>query len=338
MKFIIDNKIPFISGRLEPFGDVFYSSPEDITPELVRDADAIIVRTRTKCDAALLGESSVKLVATATIGTDHIDIPWCESNGISVRNAAGCNAPGVAQYVWSSLLAHGFNPESDTLGVIGYGHVGSIVAGWGRALGARILVCDPPRKDAGYADCDYIPMERALAESDAVTIHTPLTRDGNHPTFHLIGKNELNMLKDGAVLVNTARGPVVDNDAWLRHLEAKRTEAIIDVWEGEPKISIPLLEKAYVATPHIAGYSSEGKQRATRMALTAVGEFFNLPIDTSGLCGEYVSPGNVFPTGAAQIIMDSYNPFADTDALRADPSAFEKLRSEYDYRHEPLLK
>lgn len=337
MKFIVDNKIPFIKGRLENSGEVIYCAPDKIDATLVKDADAIITRTRTRCDENLLKGSNVKLVATATIGTDHIDIPWCEANGVTIRNAAGCNAPGVAQYVWSSLLREGFDPSSSTIGIVGYGHVGSLVAEWGRALGARILVCDPPRQEEGHIDNDYIPLAQILEESDAITLHTPLTKTGKHPTFHLVGERELSMMKPGAFLINTSRGPVVDNKAWLRHLENNRSKAIIDVWENEPAISLHLLEAATIATPHIAGYSFEGKQRATRMALRAVADFFNLQVPTDDLCGDYVCPENGFPENAPAVIMDSYNPFADMEALRNNPEIFEMLRGDYDYRHEPTF-
>jgi len=338
MKFIVDNKIPFIKGRLESAGEVIYSAPGNIDADLVKDADAIIIRTRTRCDRNLLEDSKVKLIATATIGTDHIDIPWCEANGITVRNAAGCNAPGVAQYVWSSLLDKGFDIKADTLGIVGFGHVGSIVAEWGRAMGARILVCDPPRKELGLTDNDYISLEEILGESDAVTLHTPLTKQGKHATFHLIGDKEMAMMKKDSILINSSRGPVVDNKAWLKHLESGFSTAIADVWEDEPEISIPLLEKASIATPHIAGYSFEGKQRATRMALRAVADCFGLRISTDGLCGDYATPENGFPVNSAEIIRDSYNPIADTTALKNAPQAFEELRSAYDYRHEPVFK
>ncbi|MDE6338115.1 MAG: 4-phosphoerythronate dehydrogenase, partial [Muribaculaceae bacterium] len=188
MKFIVDNKIPFIKGRLEPLGEVVYADPFAFTPQLVKDADALIIRTRTHCDEALLDGSSVKLVATATIGTDQIDIPWCEANGITVENAAGCNAPGVAQYVWSSLLRNGFDPSRHTLGVVGKGNIGSIVADWGCRLGANVIVCDPPRQKAGHKDEDYLPLEEVLAKADAVTLHTPLTKEGDDSTYHLISE------------------------------------------------------------------------------------------------------------------------------------------------------
>ena len=337
MKFIVDNKIPFIEGRLEKAGEVVYATPEAITAELVKDADALIVRTRTRCDEDLLKGSKVKLVATATIGTDHIDTEWCEANGITVKNAAGCNAPGVAQYVWSSLLRNGFMPGIHTLGIVGCGHVGSIVAEWGKGMGGKVLVCDPPRLEAGITDHEYVSLQRILQECDAVTLHTPLTKTGKHATFHLIGDKELSMLREGAILVNSSRGPVVDNEAWLCHLTDGNIKGIIDVWEGEPQINTKLLDKANIGTPHIAGYSFEGKQRATRMALQAVTEHFGIEIPTGDLCSDYKAPVNGFPDDTARIITASYNPESDTRALRQNPEDFEKLRSDYSYRHEPVF-
>ena len=211
---LVDNDIPYIKGRLEPVSNVEYLDQFGFKPENVKNADALIIRTRTKCDSHLLSGSSVGLIATATIGTDQIDIPWCRNAGIDVTNSPGCNAPAVAQYVWSSLLRLGFNPSSQTLGVVGCGNVGSIVADWGRAMGANLLISDPPRQKRGIAD-NYVPLDQLMAESDAVTLHTPLTLDGENPTRHLIGSHELSLMKKNAILVNAARGPVVDSNALL---------------------------------------------------------------------------------------------------------------------------
>lgn len=338
MKIIIDDKIPFIKGRLEEAGiDAVYAAPGDITPQLAADADALIVRTRTRCDESLLGKSAVKLVVTATIGTDHIDLAWCREKGITVCNAAGCNAPGVAQYVWSSLIRTGFDCKRQTLGVVGLGNVGSIVADWGRRMGAKVIVCDPPRKKAGHTDFDYIPLAELIEKSDAVTLHTPLTRGGEDPTYHLIGEKELNLLRSGAILINSSRGPVVDNAAWLRSLHCGGTRAVIDVWEGEPRIDTCLMAAAAISTPHIAGYSYEGKQRATRMALEAVERYFGVTVPLDGLCADYRSPGADFPEDVAVQITASYNPFNDDALLRANPEDFERLRGSYDYRHEPAF-
>lgn len=332
MKIIADKNIPFLKGRLRE-ADLIQLPATDIDPEAVKDADALIIRTRTHCDSRLLQGSNIKLIATATIGTDHINMDWCVENGIIVRNAPGCNAPGVALYVWSNLLRSGFDPANETLGIIGYGNVGKIVAQWGERLGAKVLVCDPPRKEKGLTDHNYISLEELLAKSDAVTLHTPLTHDGPYPTFHLINNNSIRHLKQGAIFVNAARGEVVDTEAIINAIETGRiSNSIIDTWEGEPCIDQRLLELTNTATCHIAGYSMEGKQRATRMALEAVEETLNTPVDLSGLQGPYKDPTILTPYK----IIEAYDPSEMTKALKADPTSFEKLRNAYPLHKEIL--
>lgn len=328
-KIVIDADIPFIRGRLEPWADTLYVDQFGFTPENVADADAMIIRTRTRCNRDLLEGSAVKLIATATIGMDQFDLDWCRGAGIECVNAPGCNAPGVAQYVWSVLLRSGFDPKRMTLGVVGHGNVGSIVADWGRRLGARVLVSDPPKRDAGTLGCDDTPLDTILKEADAVTLHVPMTRSGEYPTHHLIGERELALMRPGARLVNAARGPVVDNAAWRKAVAEGRVRAFVDTWEGEPDLDRELLRLAEVATFHIAGYSTEGKQRATRMALEAVGRRFGWDIDLSGLAGEYVCPELT-----ERKIIDSFDPTPIDEALRADPAAFDTLRRDYVFRHE----
>lgn len=328
-KIVIDADIPFIRGRLEPWADTLYVDQFGFTPENVADADAMIIRTRTRCNRDLLEGSAVKLIATATIGMDQFDLDWCRGAGIECVNAPGCNAPGVAQYVWSVLLRSGFDPKRMTLGVVGHGNVGSIVADWGRRLGARVLVSDPPKRDAGTLGCDDTPLDTILKEADAVTLHVPMTRAGEYPTHHLIGERELALMRPGARLVNAARGPVVDNAAWRKAVAEGRVRAFVDTWEGEPDLDRELLRLAEVATFHIAGYSTEGKQRATRMALEAVGRRFGWDIDLSGLAGAYVCPGLT-----ERKIIDSFDPTPIDEALRADPAAFDTLRRDYVFRPE----
>ena len=325
MKIIADKNIPFLDGRFS--GTELIKLPaSEINSVAVKDADAIIVRTRTKCDGNLLEGSKVRLVATATIGTDHIDFSWCEKNGITVRNAPGCNAPGVALYVWASLLRNGFAPEKSTLGVIGCGNVGSIVAQWGKRLGARVLVCDPPRKDKGFRDNDYLSLEEVLGKSDAVTFHTPLTYAGKYPTYHMIGEDTIKYLKEGAILVNAARGEVTDNTVLINGIEnGIISKAIIDTWEGEPDINARLLELADIATPHIAGYSVEGKQRATRMVLEAIHENLGIYVDLDGLADHYREPHEL----NKNIITKVYDPERITQSLKEHPESFESLRNSY---------
>lgn len=329
MKIIADNNIPFLRGRLEPVAEVVYVDQAGFTPAIVKDADALLIRTRTRCDEALLDGSAVRLVATATIGMDQIDLDWCAAAGITVRNAPGCNAPGVAQYVWASLLRLGFDPQRHTLGLVGCGNVGSIVRDWGLRLGARVLVSDPPKEERGEAG-EYVALNELLRHSDAVTLHTPLTRAGSHPTFHLIGERELSLIGDGKILVNAARGPVVDFAALRPHVLSGRLRAVIDTWEGEPKVDRDLLDAVEYGTFHIAGYSLQGKQRATRMVLEAVEDTFGVSIDKSGLAPAYTEPESL----TAELITDSYDPAGDTAALRDAPEAFDTLRAAYHYRPE----
>lgn len=308
---------------------MIYVDQDAFTPDLVRDADALLIRTRTRCNEALLSGSKVKLIATATIGMDQIDTDWCLSAGIVVRNSPGCNAPAVAQYVWSSLLRTGFNPSTDRLGIVGCGNVGSIVRNWALQLGARVLISDPPRQEAGLPG-EYVSLEQVMSESDAVTLHTPLTRTGKHPTYHFIGEREISLLRDGKLLINAARGPVVDFAALKPEVMSGRIRAVIDTWEGEPAVDAELLDAVEYGTFHIAGYSRQGKERATRMVLEAVCDTLGLHPDTSGLEPAYA--GN--PDLTQEEIVNSYNPMVDTLALRRDPQAFEQLRHDYHYREE----
>ncbi|MCM1369176.1 MAG: 4-phosphoerythronate dehydrogenase [Candidatus Amulumruptor caecigallinarius] len=330
IKIIADDNIPYLRGRLEDVAEVVYVDQFGFTPEIVKDADALLIRTRTRCNEKLLAGSAVKLVATATIGTDQIDTEWCESNGIMVRNSPGCNAPGVAQYVWSALLRSGFDKNRHKLGIVGCGNVGGIVYDWGRKLGVEIMVSDPPKERLGCTGIPYTPLHRLLRECDAVTLHTPLTKSGDDATFHLIGERELAIMKPGAILVNSARGPVVDFHALKEALRRDSIRAIIDTWEGEPETDSEILDKVIYGTFHIAGYTRQGKQRATRMIIEAVEERFGIKGDTSHLEGVYKAPECI----SAEEIMNSYDPAEDFEALRKNPAAFDTLRKNYNYREE----
>ncbi|MCM1518977.1 MAG: 4-phosphoerythronate dehydrogenase [Pseudoflavonifractor sp.] len=335
-RIIIERNIPFIAGLLDSSCDVAYLSAGEITPGAMRDADGLITRTRTRCDAALLDGSRCRFIATATIGTDHIDPPYCREHGITVVNAPGCNAPAVAQYVCATILSYlrdhgdGREPSDLTLGIVGVGHVGSIVERWGRQLGFRVLCCDPPRAVAegpgGFTDINTI-----AAESDIITFHTPLTREGTYPTVRLCDNSLLAKMTRRPLVINSSRGAVTDNAALVKAIDSGTiAAAAIDCWENEPNISLALLDRAFVATPHIAGYSREGKIRATSMVVRALCDFFGLP---------QVDVAERVPAGAARCvtpaaILHSYDPLADTAALKADPAAFESLRNNYLYRDE----
>lgn len=342
MNIIVESHIPYVGDRLSDLGEVARLAPEEITPGAVANADALIVRTRTRCDARLLGNSSVRFVATATIGTDHIDKEWCASRGIAVHSCPGCNAPGVAQYVWSSVLRLRDSAEGAVIGIVGLGHVGCIVARWARRLGAKVLACDPPReRQAGGWDPEnpsaagsepFVSLDRIARDADIITFHTPLTRDGDDRTFHIADSGFFGKLERKPIFINAARGPVVDTPALVAAIRnGAVSAAVVDCWEGEPAVSPELLELASVATPHIAGYSIEGKQRATASCVAALRRF-------AGAEPEQLSPilpppyNLTMPFG--ERIVASYNPIADTEALRRDPSAFEALRNNYPLRHE----
>lgn len=333
MKIVADRNVPGLDA-LNAVATVVKLPYAEITREAVADADALIVRTRTRCDAGLLDGSKVKIVATATIGTDHIDIPWCESAGIEVANAPGSNAPGVAQYVLSSLVHVCPVPLPElTIGIVGVGHVGGLIASRARSLGMCVLACDPPRQAAEGGD-SWSSLGRIAEEADIITFHIPLTADGPYPTVHLADEAFFRSLRRAPVIVNSARGPVVDNTAWTKAIEAGIAgPAIVDCWEGEPVIDRRLLGVAAVATPHIAGYSLQGKMRASQMVLDAVARRFGLP--------RLTVPGGCPPPGGllAKLtkVATDYNPAEDTAALRSAPSEFESLRNNYHLRQENIF-
>ena len=330
MRVVVDSHIPNIRGVIEPRAEVLYLEPEDITRDTVKDADALIVRTRTRCDAALLEGSHVQFIGSATIGTDHIDLDYCAAHGITVRNAPGCNAPAVAQWVFCAISAwmqtRGITAtEGLTLGVVGVGHIGSIVARWGRELGFNVLLNDPPLACL-QGDSSFLPLDELQRRCDIITFHTPLTRDGEWPTWHLCDQHFLEGLTRCRLLLNAARGPVADNVALL----GWHGDVALDCWENEPGISRELLEKALVATPHIAGYSREGKQRGTAMMLEALNQHFGWDIPIPKIA----SPA----TGAAQVTFEgiaaSYDILADTARLKTSPTTFESQRNHYPHRLE----
>lgn len=333
---VVENKIPFIKGLLEDYCNVKYLAPEDITAEAMSQADALITRTRTRCDASLLAGSQCRFIATATIGTDHIDLDYCQRNGITVSNAPGCNAPAVAQYVMASIL-HWRRMRNDsrplqslTLGIVGVGHVGSIVEQWARQLGMKVLLCDPPRQKVECTN-KFVSLSTIAQGSDIITFHTPLTRSGEYATYHMCDRSFIDNVNPETLIINSARGPIINTHDIIEALDNRLiADVAIDCWENEPHLSAELLSRAVIATPHIAGYSREGKIRATAMAVNAFTRFFGLPLVEMA---ERVKPG------AAQCvtenaILESYNPFIDTASLKGNASAFEALRNNYNYRSE----
>ncbi|MDA3823150.1 MAG: 4-phosphoerythronate dehydrogenase, partial [Bacteroidales bacterium] len=263
MKIVIDNKIPFIKGALEKVATVVYLPGNKIEAADLVDADALIVRTRTKCNETLLKNSKVKFIATATIGYDHIDTLFCKNNGIEWTNAPGCNSFSVEQYIVSTLLylanMQGYDLHSKTLGVVGVGNVGKKVARAAEALGCKVLLNDPPRaREEGISE--FLELKALLSESDFVSIHVPLIADGPDKTIDMVNESFFGHMKDGATLINSSRGEVVNENALIDAIQTEKlADAVLDVYNNEPKVNPKLLGMLTIGTPDIAGNSAEGK-------------------------------------------------------------------------------
>lgn len=338
MKIIIDDKIPYIREAARKIADdVVYAPGKDFTPELVMDADALIVRTRTKCNRELLEGSKVRFIATATIGFDHIDTEYCKQAGIEWKNAPGCNSASVAQYIQSSLLVwqriRNKNLKEMTIGIVGAGNVGTKIAKIARKLNMNVLINDLPREEtegSGY----FYSLSDLAEECDIITFHVPLYKEGKYKTYHLADHTFFQSLKNTPLIINTSRGEVIDTDALIDAINNKLiSDAIIDVWEHEPEVNPELLDKAIISTPHIAGYSADGKANATRMSLEAICKFFH--IDTKF---EIIAPAPPSPIIHAEnyneAVLQIYNPLKDSNQLKEQPEHFEIFRGDYPLRRE----
>ena len=361
MKIVVDKDIPFISGVFEPYADVVYLAGKEIDKEICADADALVIRTRTKCNSALLEGSNVKFIATATIGMDHIDLEYCKNAGIKVANAAGCNAGGVMQYVFTALYALAckkgyFLPDSfsnispegkkPVLGVIGVGNVGSKVSNMGEYLGFEVLRCDPSKEreqtlafNNGYMQLkdfkDYYSLDYLLENSDIVTLHVNL-HEGSRG---MADKSFFKKLKDGAVFINSSRGEVVDEEALLA-IADKLSGIVVDVWAGEPQINLSLLKRVDIATPHIAGYSYEGKVNGTTMAVKAVAAHFGIKelkdfaIVPAEKNNNFFSKDGKTKEEISEYLSNIFPIFGHCADLKENPQDFELLRSNFKYRRE----
>lgn len=330
MKIVVDDKIPYIQEKLNLLTDELVAiGGSKISAADVKDADALIVRTRTRCDESLLAGSKMRFVATATIGFDHIDADFLQRAGITWVSCPGCNAGSVAQYVESSLLLlqqeKGLTLSNATIGVVGCGHVGSKVKAVAERLGMRVLICDPL-----LGNLEFVSLSVIEQQADVITFHVPLTKEGKYATWHMADEAFFHRLSHVPYIINTSRGDVVDNQALLSALHDGRVrDAVIDVWEGEPDVNPELLQRVFIGTPHIAGYSADGKTNADNMVIDALCRYFRLP-----------HPGKITPpklpidfhyTGNP---LELYNPMEDSRALKVTPSNFEYLRNHYPLRRE----
>lgn len=347
MKIIADNKIPFLTGALEPFADVTYLPGKDIARSAVRDADALIIRTRTRCDENLLRDTKVRFIATATIGFDHVDTGYCERNGIAWTNAPGCNSSSVQQYIASALITLSrmkeFDLKNRTLGVIGVGHVGSKIVRLAEQLDINVYLNDPPR-ERKEGPCQFISLEGILRECDIITLHVPLNMEGIDRTYHMVDSSFFNRLHKGAIIINSSRGEVVDSADLKDAVQSGLLEAVVmDVWENEPSIDTDLVGLADIATPHIAGYSADGKANGTMMSVRAISKFFGMGIDDWIPSGIPEPSENKIPVDCRdksddiivqEAIMATYRVLEDDRRLRESVSAFEQQRGAYPLRRE----
>lgn len=347
MKVIVDNKIPYIKGALEPFAEVIYLPGNKTTAEIAKDADAIITRTRTFCNKDLLQGSKVKFIATATIGFDHIDTEYCKEAGIEWTNAPGCNAESVNQYIASALFSWSMRKRTDlkdkTIGIVGVGQVGSRIAKTCKILGMKVLLNDPPRERLEGAE-KFVSLAKIQKEADIITFHVPLNLSGPDATFHMVNENFLQNLKKQPLIINSCRGEVFDSEAVYNAREANDISGlVIDCWENEPELDMDLLNLVDFGTPHIAGYSKDGKANGTKMSVQAVSRFFKLGIDNWKPENIESSENPVIEIDGdqrreysilAEAVLTTYDIENDDDALREAPHAFEQLRGDYPVRRE----
>ena len=373
MKIIIDDKIPFISGAFDKVAEVVYLPGAEFSNAAVKNADALIIRTRTHCNKELLHGSAVKFIATATIGYDHIDTDYCAKAGIKWTNAPGCNSYSVLQYFASTVLFLAkdmkFDLSKRTIGIVGIGNVGSKIYAFLNSIKVKTILNDPPLQEkiqkvnkgtANNIDTEFVnslpefiknaqfsSLDFLIENADIITFHVPLVTEKPYSTFHLCDMSFLDKLTNkNAIIINTSRGEVVDNSA-LKYALKKQliSGAALDVWENEPNIDAELLDLLNIATPHIAGYSADGKAKGTSMSVQAVSIFFNLGLDNwipSNIPSQLNSPTIKLTQNLnsdfdilRNIIYETYDVRRDDENLRANIKNFEYLRGHYPIRREP---
>ncbi len=347
MKIIADNKIPFLKGALELNADIEYCPGNEITSDVIKEADALIIRTRTRCNRELLEGSKVRFIASATIGFDHIDTAYCRDHDIDWTNAPGCNSSSVQQYIAAALVylseKYNFNLNKKTLGVIGVGNVGKKVVGIAEHLGMKVLLNDPPRERI-EGPCGFISLEGICRDADIITFHVPLNISGEDKTLHMANDDFFKKVNPGSFIINSSRGEVMETAAAKQAMhKGMISGAVVDVWENEPGIDRELLDIVSLGTPHIAGYSADGKANGTMMSVRAVSRFFDLGLDDW-------EPENIPLLEKPLITIDgrgkselkvlseavkaTYQIQKDDERLRKAPGDFEKLRANYPLRRE----
>jgi erythronate-4-phosphate dehydrogenase len=347
MKIVIDDKIPYIRGVLEPFADVVYLPGNLTTADVIKDADGLITRTRTICNRETLAGSRVKFIATATIGFDHIDAGYCEAAGIEWTSAPGCNAESVNQYISSALFSYSARRDlvlrDQTIGIVGVGQVGSRVAKTCKTLGMNVLLNDPPR-ERSEGSAQFVDLDIIRQQADIISFHVPLNLEGADKTYHMVNESFLSRLENKPLIINTCRGEVFDTGAVNHALgSGDLSGAIIDCWENEPDLNLDLLDRADFGTAHIAGYSKDGKANGTKMTVQAVSRFFNLGINNWQPTGvekpknpliELDGKNQSVQDILSKAVLSTYKIKEDDQELRLNSCLFEKLRGDYPVRRE----
>ena len=343
MRIVIDRTIPFMEGVFEPYAEVVYKDGPCITREDILDADALIIRTRTKCDAQTLNGSKVKIIATATSGTENIDVDYCSEHGIFFKNASGCNAGAVANYVFSALYGtaarNSISLADKTIGIIGMGNIGQRVEQMGRALGFKIIRHDPRKSEIEWYT-QFHSLDELLEQSDIVSLHLPLTQENKG----MANADFFNKMKDGAFFINTAQGELVVEQDLLDAIPRLGPVAI-DAWSHEPSINTALMNAVDIATPHIAGYSMQGKQIGSAMAVRSVARFLKIEelyefypkTDIIEYQAVRLDTREKTQGQVASMIQYNYPIFTDDFMFRMNPTKFEQLRTTYQYRREFYL-
>ncbi|MHA7808873.1 MAG: 4-phosphoerythronate dehydrogenase PdxB [Marinobacter adhaerens] len=355
MLIVADENIPLLDSFFGDIGEIRRVSGRSMSNEDVRDADIVLVRSVTRVNRELLEGSRVRFVGTTTIGTDHVDLDWLKAAGIRFSAAPGCNANSVAEYVLSVLSLHaerrGLADWSQlSVGIVGVGNVGGELAHKLERLGFDVRLCDPPRADREEDDQEFVSLEEAM-KCDVVSLHTPLTREGDHPTLHMIGHPELEALGANQLLINAGRGEVIDSSALLTRLDQGNAPTVaLDVWEQEPRIHPELVDRVWLATPHIAGYSLEGKVQGTEMIYQSLSQFLGLPVRKKA--GQFLPEPALskisFTSSADEedairiALRACYDPRPDdarlrnamTGSVEERGAAFDRLRRDYPVRRE----
>lgn len=347
MNIIIDENIEFAESAFRNYGNITLVHGRKITNDLLKNADALIVRSITKVDENLLHGTPVKFVGTATIGIDHIDVDYLNENSIQYASAPGCNSYAVAEYVitaFADIIAKNApSGKINSVGIVGYGNIGSKVASFFESFGCKLIINDPPLQYKGSHKINFSTLDEAL-QCDVITLHVPYSKDGEFPTHHLIDTDELNRIKENTILINTSRGGVVNNETLNKILKRKRIYTAFDVWENEPHPVLELVERCNISTPHIAGYSLEGKANGTMMIEKAFADFIGvesiwepkLPsVRRNNIIIENKNdPKQILYKITKQIYDIENDSIQFKEAFQKDQNCFDKLRKDYSPRRE----